>query len=266
MRIFYLFWMVLGSLLVGASAARAQDSTVVAGPAALIVAATPPDTAAALHRLFTLQRDRGHTALKVGGAVLVVSSVLVVSTVHGSGYQELGLYLSGVLGMAGSVPILATGVIRTVTYSKKREQRAVQSWQQHQLTRHLKRALEDDSLLTAQARLAQGAVLAAAGPAIATPAALDTAAALHRLFATRRRIVRVLLPLTIAAGAGFVSVGSPLLGAATLVPIAAELATLPKYTKKREALALRALKEHRLPATQLQELKANYLRPAKAAR
>ncbi|MGI4759842.1 MAG: hypothetical protein ACRYF0_03990 [Janthinobacterium lividum] len=276
--LFFVLLLAASSLQVVAQ--QPQPATAAASPPAVPLATFPvvPDTVAALHRLFTLRRERGYTAFKVGGALLAVSGGLVASAGNSYSYQNLGLYAGGILGIGSSVPVLAMGVIRTVNYSKKREQRAVQSWQQHQLTRQLKRALEDDSLLAAQAR-AQARLARAATPVVlgsaAAAEALDTAAALHRLFAKKRRILTIVLPLTTAVGAGLVvqavarsasfgSVYSVLPGATILVLAATELATLRKYSKKREALALLALRERRLPAKQRQELQAEYFRPSKA--
>jgi hypothetical protein len=243
--------LLLLALLAACPVAQAQfipaATPVVLNPSAAALPAAP-DTAAALHRLFALRRDKGSTGLKVGGTLLVVGSIAVISTAYGSGFQDFGIYASGLLGMAGSVPLLVSGIIRSVTYSKKHEQRTVQAWPQHRLSRHLKRALEEDSLLNAQARLAQADALAALGPATVIPVALDTAAALHRLFASKRRLFRVMVPLTIAVGAGFVPKlatqspfygrdGAVLLGATTLLLAAGELAILKRYSKKNEALA-----------------------------
>jgi|GEM_PF-5976400 len=266
-------------LLAACPGAQAQLGPA-ATPAVLNPVATPapapaaPDTAAALHRLFSLRRNRGYTAFKVGGAMLAVSAGLVAGTSNEYSYKNIGVYALGILGLGSSVPVLATGVIRTVNYSKKREQRALLAWQQHHLPRRLTRALEADSLLAAQSRLAR-AVLAASSPKVAAAAARDTAAALHQLFAAKRRLVKIVLPLTVAASVGFVpkvdknspnfgNTGAILLGTTTLL-VAGEVAILRKYSKKREAQALLALKEHRLPARQRQELKAEYFRPAQAA-
>ena len=258
-------------------AQQTQPAAMAASPTAVPLTDRPvaPDTAAALHRLFALRRERGYTAFKVGGAMLAVGAGSIAITAKPSSYQSLIIYVGGVLLVGSSVPVLASGVIRTVIYSEKRQKRAIQAWQQHRMSRHLKRALEDDSLLTAQARLAQAAALVTLGPAAATPAAIDTAAALHRLFAAKRRLLRVMLPLTTVVGAGYAvriatpapsygSAGTAAIGATTLLALAGEVAILKRYSKKNEALALLALKKHRLPATQLRELKVEYFRPSKA--
>jgi len=248
-------------------------ATTAASPTAVPLADLPaaPDTVAALHRLFALRRERGYTAFKVGGAMLAVGAGTVAIVGNDFNYKTVFVFLGGVVCLGSSVPVLASGVIRTIIYSEKRQKRAIQAWQQHRMSRHLKRALEDDSLLTAQARLAQAAALAALGPVAATPAAIDTAAALHQLFVSKRRLLRAMLPLTTVVGAGCaVKIATPApsygsaIGATTLLVLAGEVAILKRYSKKNEALALLALKEHRLPATQLQELKVEYFRPSKA--
>jgi hypothetical protein len=198
---------------------------------------------------------------------------LVASVAHESGSQYLGIALGGLLGVVASVPITATGLLHNAAYSKKQEQRALLAWQQHGLPRRLKRALETDSVLATQARLARAA-FAGRSPTVAAAAARDSAAALHQLFVEERRMVKIVLPLTVAASLGFVpkvdknspgfgNTGAILLGTTTVL-VAGELAILRKYSKKREAEALLALTEHRLPARQRQELKAEYFRPAPA--
>ena len=209
----------------------------------------------------------------MGGALLVSSSILVASVAHESGYKYLGIALGRLLGVVASVPITATGLLHNAVYSKKQEQRALLARQQHRRPRHLKRALETDSVLTTQSRLARTA-LAASSPTVTATAARDTAAALHQLFAAKRRMVKIVLPLTVTASLGFVrkvdknspnfgNTGAILLGT-TMLLVAGEVTLLRKYSKKREAEALLALKEHRLPAPQRQELKAEYFRPAPA--
>ena len=269
------FLVLLLALLLACPGARAQLLPA-APPAALgpaVAPTTTPDTAAALHRLFARQRHKSHTTWKVGGALLVSSSILVASVAHESGYQYLGIALSGLLGAVASVPVITTGLLHNAAYSKKQEQRTLLAWQQHRLPRRLQRALETDSVLATQVRLAR-ATLAASSPAVAATAARDTAAALHQLFAAKRRMIKIVLPLTVAASLGFVpkvTRNSPnfgnteaiLIGTTTLL-VAGELAVLRKYSKKHEAQALLALKEHRLPTWQRQELKTEYFRPAKA--
>ena len=269
------FLVLLLALLLACPGAQAQLLPA-APPAALGPVGAPPaapDTAAALHRLFARQRHKSHITWRVGGALLVSSSILVASVAHESGYQYLGIALGGLLGVVASVPITVTGLLHNAAYSKKQEQRALLAWQQHRLPRRLERGLETDSVLAAQSRLAQ-AVLAQRSPIVAAAAARDSAAALHQLFAAKRRMVKIVLPLTVAASLGFVpkvTRDSPnfgnteafLIGTTTLL-VAGEVAILRKYSKKHEAQALLALKEHRLPARQRQELKAEYFRPSQA--
>ena len=271
MRLFVL----LLALLLACPGAQAQ-LVPAAPPAALGPVGTspaPPDTAAALHRLFARQRHKSHTTWGAGSALLVGSSVLVASLAHETGYQNLAPYLSGILGIVVSVPLTVTGLLRNAAYSKKQEQRALLAWQRHSLPRRLKRGLEVDSLLAAQARLAQAA-LAERSPTVAAAAARDTAAALHQFFVEQRRMAKIALPLTVAASLGFApkaTTNSPnfgntaafLVGTTTLL-VAGEVAILRKYSKKREAQALLALKEHRLPARQRQALQAEYFRPTHA--
>ena len=268
---------LLLALLAACPGAQAQ-LVPVATPTVLNSAAAPapalaaPDTAAALHRLFAQRRHKSHRTLRVGGALLLGAGLTAATAPAFKEFQGLGVLAVGALAAASSVPVLATGLINKAAFSRKREQRTLLAWQQHRLPRPLKRMLEDDSLLTAQAQLARAAVL---GPIAATAAARDTAVALHRLFAAKRRMLRILLPLTAAVGVGLVpvaatqpassgSAGAVLLGTTTLVLAAGEVAVLRKYSRKHEARALLALKEHRLPAPQRQELKAEYFRPAKA--
>lgn len=256
---------LLLALLAACPGAQAQ-LVPAATPTVLNPAAAPapvPDTVAALHRIFAERRRTSHRTLRVGGALLLGAGLTAATAPAFKEFQALG-----VLAAAIGVPVLATGLINTTAFSKKREQRVVLAWPQHRLPRHLKRMLEDDSLLTAQAQLARAA---AAGP-VAVP---DTAAALHRLFGAKRRQLRILLPLTVAVGVGLIPVvatqpasagnsGAILLGTTTLVVTAGEVAVLKKYSQKHEALALLALKAHHLPAALRQELKAEYFRPAKA--
>ena len=261
---------LLLALLAACPGAQAQ-LVPAATPTVLNPAAAPapvPDTVAALHRIFAERRRTSHRTLRVGGALLLGAGLTAATVPAFKEFQALGVLAAGALAAAIGVPVLATGLINTTAFSKKREQRVVLALPQHRLPRHLKRMLEDDSLLTAQAQLARAA---AAGP-VAAP---DTAAALHRLFGAKRRQLRILLPLTVAVGVGLIPVvatqpasagnsGAILLGTTTLVVTAGEVAILKKYSQKYEASALLALKAHRLPAALRQELKAEYFRPAKA--
>jgi hypothetical protein len=271
------FLLLLLTLLATCPGAQAQlvptaTPAILRSPVALPVI---PDTVAALHRFFAQRRHRSYHTLKVGGAMLLGGGLIAATAPGFEGFQGLGVLAVGTLAAISSLPVVATGLVNNAAYSKKHEQRALLAWQQHRLPRRLKRALEDDSLLATQAQLAHAAALAALGPATVIPAALDTAAALHRLFASKRRLFRVMVPLTTVIGAGFVSKlatqasfygrdEAVILGATTLLLAAGELAILKRYSKKNEALAIQALNEHRLPAAQVQELKREYFRLTKA--
>ncbi|WP_223650387.1 hypothetical protein [Hymenobacter psoromatis] len=113
------------------------------------------------------------------------------------------------------------------------------------------------------------------GAALPTPpAAPDTAAALHRLFAARRRNISVALPLTVGAGAGlFLAVAHTsdakeglnwtLLGVITVGFTIGELASIPRYSKRREEMMAEDFKRHRLPASWRRELRQWYFKPTK---
>jgi hypothetical protein len=272
--------LLLLALLAACPVAQAQllpaaMPAVLGPPANPTALPAPPDTAAALHRLFAQGQRRSQSTLKLGGAMLLGGGLTAAISPGFEGFQRLGVLVAGVVVATSSVPVIASGLVNNAAYSKKHEQRALLAWQQHRLPRRLKRALEDDSLLATQAQLARAAALAALGPVAATAAALDTAAALHRLYAAKRRVLRVLLPLTLAVSTGSIlivatrpsSYGSAeavVLGPTALLAAAGEFAILRRYSKKHEDLALLALREHRLPAPQRQELKWEYFRPAKA--
>lgn len=118
-------------------------------------------------------------------------------------------------------------------------------------------------------------------PLATAPAAPDTVAALHRLFAAKRLSMRVAMPFLMTVGAGLLSAGfqpqnsiNPIgalngltglvIGFTAIASTAASFTNWMKYSKKHEAETLKAFEERQLPATWQHELKPYYFRPTKA--
>lgn len=125
-------------LLVGSSlVSRAQQVAPVAQ-----VAVSAPDTVAALHRLFAAKRKKllpivaGTTVADVAGIAIIGATVESGGLIDG---RVVGQALTGILGV---VAVGTEVLFYTSIYSKKKEQRAVDALEAHQLPRHLKRQLK----------------------------------------------------------------------------------------------------------------------------
>jgi hypothetical protein len=123
-----------------AAAILAAQAQQVAPAAPVAVAA--PDTVAALHRLFAAKRKK-LVPIVAGTLVADAAGIIIIgATVDGGGLIDgrvLGQAMTGILG------VIAVGtevLFYTSIYSKKKEQRAIDAFEAHQLPRHLKRQLK----------------------------------------------------------------------------------------------------------------------------
>ncbi|GAA4504179.1 hypothetical protein GCM10023172_30050 [Hymenobacter ginsengisoli] len=112
-------------------------------------------------------------------------------------------------------------------------------------------------------------------PLATSPAAPDTVAALHRLFAARRLSMRIATPFLATVGAGLLGVGTQpqnpinnltglVAGSALGIAIAVSFTSVMKYSKKHEAEALKSFEDKKLAAALRRELRPAYFRPTKA--
>jgi hypothetical protein len=141
-------------LLLVSIPSAAQDSTA-AHPDSLPTAQTAPDTAAAIHRLFAAKRRRQVTVgvATVGAAVGALAIVSLSTQQSGrSGGSGYGSLLSGPIIDEQALAALAVGVITVPVmlgelvlfggWSKKKEKRVLEDWEQHRLARFFKRRLK----------------------------------------------------------------------------------------------------------------------------
>ena len=130
-------------------------------------------------------------------------------------------------------------------------------------------------LLATNPAVAQGSLTTAQlDTLVATQAAPDTAAAIHRLFVAKRRVIRYAASGTLLAAvaaiivvtnaeAGFIDTrgvaasGIGLIGGAALL---GETLSYIDWSRKKERLALEAWQQHRLSAFYHRKLKAKYFR------
>jgi hypothetical protein len=132
--------LLLAGLLLASGPAAAQMPVVpslTGQPVAVQVAApTTPDTLAAIHRLFAGRRQRRNLiAVGAAGAALVGTAVTPADR-----FLSTGDYAK-VYGL-GAAAIIIVDFVFGDTYSRKNEQRAVASFEAHQLPQSLKRKLK----------------------------------------------------------------------------------------------------------------------------
>lgn len=114
-------------------ASRLASQPLVATPS---VPSAAPDTLAAIHRLFAGRRQRRNLiAVGAAGAVLVGTA-----TTPPDGFFTTGDYAK--LYGLGAAAIIIVDFVFGDTYSRKNEQRAVDSFEAHQLPQSLKRKLK----------------------------------------------------------------------------------------------------------------------------
>ena len=123
--------------------------------------------------------------------------------------------------------------------------------------------------------VAAPAALPTSAPSMLRPAALDTVAALHRLFAAKRKKLVPIVAGTLAAdvagiaiigstveSGGYIDgrvIGQALTGILGVATVSAEvLFYTTVYGKKKEARAVAALEAHQLPRHLKRQLKAKY--------
>lgn len=133
-------FILLAALLASGSAAGqvpslAGQPTALASVPALTAA---PDTVAALHQLFAARRQR-RSLIAIGsvGAALVGTA----ATPTKPGDLLATSDFAKLYGLGAAIIILVDFVFGDI-YSRKNEQRAVASFEAHQLSRHLKRRLK----------------------------------------------------------------------------------------------------------------------------
>lgn len=114
--------------------------------------APPPDSVAALHRLFARRRHNGHVSLGVGGGLLAASGIAVAIGANTGGSAGLAPFVFGILGGVFVTPIAVRGAVLSLTYTEGRERRLVQAWQQHRLPRHVRRKLRPEYFEPASVR------------------------------------------------------------------------------------------------------------------
>lgn len=141
MRLVFLF-LLLGVL--ASRPARAQNGLAVARTSTAPTPAAPPDTAAAIHRLFARRRTHGHRVvpitLGIGAALTVVGAF---DNPPGNDPLEVGLArLFAVVAGVGTTTIVASELIRYGRYSRLNEQRALAQFQAHQLPASLQDQLK----------------------------------------------------------------------------------------------------------------------------
>jgi len=133
--------LLCAGLLLASGPAAAQAPLVASLASQPTVAAPPatpaaPDTLAALHRLFAARRQRRNLiAAGAAGAALVGTAATPTT-----GFATTGDYAK--LYGLGAVAIILVDFVFGDTYSRKNEQRAVASFEAHQLSPQLKRKLK----------------------------------------------------------------------------------------------------------------------------
>jgi hypothetical protein len=132
--------LLLAGLLLasGPAAAQTPPAPGLASPLAATptAAPAPPDTLAAIHRLFAGRRQRRNLiAAGAAGAALVGPAATPTDRFFTTGdYAKIyGL---------GAAAIIIVDFVFGDTYSRKNEQRAVASFEAHQVAPHLKRKLK----------------------------------------------------------------------------------------------------------------------------
>ena len=132
-------------LLLASGLAGAQAPRLAAPPDSLTVplaiAPTAPDTVAALHRLFATKRKNNKRFLAGTAGVAAIGGVVLGTAPPGFIISEqagLGIAIIAFV----SFPAFVVEAVMAVEYSKKNEQRAIESYQAHQLPRHRVRQLK----------------------------------------------------------------------------------------------------------------------------
>jgi hypothetical protein len=136
------------ALLLAVTSIKAQDSLTIPQASSLTAFQAVPDTAAAIHRLFAAKRKTctyvmGGTALAVGAGSLTALSQPSRGTGGGGGFsagvdgRPIIATFIGVLG----VPVLGAELLLLGGWGHRKEQRAIDAFEKHQLSNNLKRKL-----------------------------------------------------------------------------------------------------------------------------
>lgn len=141
--------LLLFALLLGCRPARAQSADTLAPRLPAVAQAAPPDTAAALHRLFAHKR-RIRSYVVAGTALAVAATAAVVASQpehHGSpGFGVIEPIspgeIAGVLVGGIGVPIIIGELLYYGQYSRRNEARALELLRVHQLPHYLRRKLK----------------------------------------------------------------------------------------------------------------------------
>jgi len=99
------------------------------------------DTVAALHRLFAAKRKNNKRSLAGTAGVAAIGGVVLGTAPPGFIISEqagLGIAIIAFV----SFPAFVVEAVMAMEYNKKNEQRAIDSYQAHQLSRHLTRQLK----------------------------------------------------------------------------------------------------------------------------
>ena len=148
------YFLLLLALLLAAGPAVAQTSPTAVRSDSLSVAQSAPDTAAAIHRLFVAKRHVFRyvalgTLTAATTAIVVVTTAPATESRSGGGGYGFGLGNSGdnrgsvALGIGlTSVPVLLVETLFCAGWSRKKERRALEAWQRHQLSAFYHRKLK----------------------------------------------------------------------------------------------------------------------------
>ena len=259
-------------------AGPATDSLLAALAAA---PAPPPDSVAALHRLFVARRANRALLLGATAVAGTVGALTYTGNTLGDARAKVSLLLL----------TLALEAVLTKSYTSRDENQAVQALREHRLADNLKRKLKPQFFQPAEPGLpgtipaaapiarvqdslsaARSVAQVAAPPAGGAP---DTVAALHRLFADKRSmrtkvvlatlgVDALLAGITVASGgngaySGIVALAYVVLVIPIVVP---ELLFYGQYTRRQERLATQDFQVHRRLKPDLKrKLTARYFQP-----
>ena len=134
-------------LLLCSGATKAQTPYLVTKLASLppplaATPAVPPDTVAALHRLFAAKRRKLLPIVGGTAAAGAAGIALIGATVEGGGQHDGRVVGQGLVGILGVLIVGTEVLFYSTSYSKDKEQRAVAAFAVHQLPHHLQRQLK----------------------------------------------------------------------------------------------------------------------------
>jgi hypothetical protein len=124
------YFLLLLTLLVATGAAVAQKLPVVAQPDSAVAAQAPPDTAAAIHRLFAARRARSY----------IITGLLVVP--GALGFLVDGNSIGAAVYPIAAAPYEVANLICYRRYRRKAEERALVAFQAQRLSPKIRRKLK----------------------------------------------------------------------------------------------------------------------------